>query len=216
MIPRLDILPRQQQALWAELARVPPHFVLYGGTAVAIRLGRRESVDFDFFSSDPFGSDDVRAALPWLARGETVQEAPNTLTVVVHREDMPVRVSFFGAIETGRIGVPEITDDGVVTVASADDLQRAEGKDYQDIAALLRAGRPLDRALAGAAAMWPGFPAMQSAMALGFRSDLSEPWRVDAASGKLIDDAVARLPDTLPVVRLLSRDLASEARRAGA
>jgi len=34
------------------LAGVPPHFILYGGTALALRLGHRESVDFDFFSSE--------------------------------------------------------------------------------------------------------------------------------------------------------------------
>jgi hypothetical protein len=28
-------------------------FVLYGGAAIALRLGHRQSVDFDFFSSRP-------------------------------------------------------------------------------------------------------------------------------------------------------------------
>lgn len=225
MTPRLDILPPQQRALWAELGSVPRSFVLYGGTAIAIRLGHRESVDFDFFSSDPFDAEGLRRVLPWLTQGTTVQEAPNTLTVVIQRQEMPVRVSFFGAIGTGRVGIPEITDDGVAVVASADDLlshklkvilQRAEGKDYQDVAALLRAGHPLDRGLAGATAMWPDFPTMQSAMALGFRSDLSESWRVDAAAGKVIDDAVARLPEMLPDVPLLARDLAESPTAAAA
>jgi hypothetical protein len=40
MIPRLDILPPQQRALWAELASVPQPFVLYGGTAVASEARR--------------------------------------------------------------------------------------------------------------------------------------------------------------------------------
>jgi hypothetical protein len=50
--PRLDILPTPQRLLWQELSTLPPTFVLYGGTAIALHLGHRESVDFDFFSSE--------------------------------------------------------------------------------------------------------------------------------------------------------------------
>jgi hypothetical protein len=47
--PCLDILPKPQRTLWAELADVPEEFTLYGGTAVALHLGHRVSVDFDFY-----------------------------------------------------------------------------------------------------------------------------------------------------------------------
>lgn len=43
--PKLEILPLAQQRLWPELAGVPRDFVLYGGTAIALRLGHRSSVD---------------------------------------------------------------------------------------------------------------------------------------------------------------------------
>ena len=46
--PRLDILPASQRTLWPELDATPDHFTLYGGTALALRLGHRQSVDFDF------------------------------------------------------------------------------------------------------------------------------------------------------------------------
>jgi hypothetical protein len=36
-------------ALWPQLKNVPEQYVLYGGTAVALRYGHRNSVDFDFF-----------------------------------------------------------------------------------------------------------------------------------------------------------------------
>lgn len=49
--PRLDILPASQRTLWPHLADAnQDSFVLYGGTAVALYLGHRESVDFDFFT----------------------------------------------------------------------------------------------------------------------------------------------------------------------
>jgi hypothetical protein len=52
----------------------------------------------------------------------------------------------------GRVGVPQLTEDGVVLVASSLDLlgtklkvimQRAESKDYSDVAQLLGAGPSL-------------------------------------------------------------------------
>ena len=74
-----------------------------------------------------------------------VQDEKNSLTVVT--EPGNVRLSFFGGLGMGRVGVPTLTEDGVVLVASSLDLlgtklkvimQRAESKDYSDIAQLLR------------------------------------------------------------------------------
>ena len=55
--PRLDVLPQAQRALWPALRDLPHTFVLYGGTALALRLGHRASVDFDFFPSEPLAVD---------------------------------------------------------------------------------------------------------------------------------------------------------------
>ncbi len=49
--PRVDMLPPAQRRLWRVLGGTPGNFVLYGGTALALRLGHRQSMDFDFFSS---------------------------------------------------------------------------------------------------------------------------------------------------------------------
>ena len=48
--PRIEVLPLPQIALFLELNQVPLHFALYGGTALALHLGHRESTGFDFFS----------------------------------------------------------------------------------------------------------------------------------------------------------------------
>jgi hypothetical protein len=43
--PRLEILPPAQQEIWPELKSAAElGFVLYGGTAIALRLGHRTSV----------------------------------------------------------------------------------------------------------------------------------------------------------------------------
>src|SRR5256885_6089575 len=41
--PRLEILPPSQRRIWPELCAIPKDFVLYGGTALALHLGHRES-----------------------------------------------------------------------------------------------------------------------------------------------------------------------------
>lgn len=162
MKPRLDILPPAQLALWPALRAVPGHFVLYGGTAIALRLAHRQSVDFYFFSSEPFVPHELRASLPFLAGSELLQVAPNTLTVRVTRPE-PVKLSFFGALPIGRVGTPEQTDDGVLQIASLLDLagtkavavqQRSEAKDYLDLHHLLLNGVPLATALGAAQTLY--------------------------------------------------------------
>jgi hypothetical protein len=51
--PRIDILPPAQREIWPQLAPAPDlSFVLYRGTAVALHLGHRTSIDFDFFKKE--------------------------------------------------------------------------------------------------------------------------------------------------------------------
>jgi Nucleotidyl transferase AbiEii toxin, Type IV TA system len=49
--PHFEILPEEQLRMWPKLGAIAGlGFVLYGGTAIALRLGHRASVDFDFFT----------------------------------------------------------------------------------------------------------------------------------------------------------------------
>jgi hypothetical protein len=80
MKPRLDVLPPQQRRLWPVFSQLPNHFVLYGGTAIGLRLGGRQSVDFDFFTNRPVSADALSRSLPFLRRAELIQSEPNTLT----------------------------------------------------------------------------------------------------------------------------------------
>jgi hypothetical protein len=162
--PCLDILPKAQRAMWDALAPSSDlDFVLYGGTAIALRLGHRTSLDFDFFRAEPLDKDQLRDRFSFMRSAKIVQDALNTLVASAGQ----TQVSFFGNISIGRINAPSLTEDGVLLVASPEDLlatklsvlDRAEVKDYIDIAALLRAGVPLERPLAGFAQMFNGEPA---------------------------------------------------------
>ena len=160
--PRLDILPPPQRRLWDELAAVPPEFVLYGGTALALHLGHRQSVDFDFFGNKPFDPARLVPAIPFLAGATVTQREPNTFSCNVERGGV-VKLSFFGLPGLPRLLPPLIAPDNGLQVASVLDLagtkasvvqQRAEAKDYIDIDALLTDGRvDLPTALAAARAI---------------------------------------------------------------
>ncbi len=152
--PVLEVLPGPQRRLWDELASTPPGFVLYGGTAIALYLGHRQSLDFDFFSSKPFSPDALLREVPYLKGATPQQSSPSTLTCLLDR-DGEVGVSFFGGLAFGRVGEPERAADNGIWVASLLDLAAtklavvqhgAEAKDYVDIAALLRAGIELPQA----------------------------------------------------------------------
>jgi hypothetical protein len=179
--PRLDILPPPQRLLWHELSLTPPHFTLYGGTAVALRLGHRQSVVFDFFSIEPFVPIALLNEIPFLRGAEPVQSAANTLTCRIDRGG-PVQVSFFGGLSLGQVEMPETTSDSGLQVASLADMggmkvavvtQRAETRDYIDIHAIMRAGLGLPHMLAAAEIIYGSqFKALISLKALAYHDDL--------------------------------------------
>jgi Nucleotidyl transferase AbiEii toxin, Type IV TA system len=161
--PRLDILPPPQRRLWDELSAVPEEFVLYGGTAIALHLGHRKSVDFDFFGDKKFDESQLVPAVSFLTDAVVTRRAPNTFSCTVDRGGV-VRLSFFGLPGLARLVPPLIAVGNGLRVASLLDLAaakarvvqvRAEAKDYIDIDALLTDGRiDLPTALAAAAAIY--------------------------------------------------------------
>lgn len=221
-VPRLEVLPSEQRRLWPDLAPTSGlGLVLYGGTAIALRLGHRPSVDFDFFTEAPLDRSGIRAALPFVDRSLVLQDQPDAWTMLVPVDGGDrgqVKVSFFGGLTIGRVGEPERSADGVLVAASLLDLlatkvkvvlQRAEAKDYRDIAKLLESGASLADGLASAVAMFgPGFQPSESLRALVFfrDGDLASL----AESEKLTLVRAVKDVRRLPVARILSRRLGVE------
>ncbi len=208
MNPRLDTLPPAQRRLWPELRATPRRFVLYGGTAIALRLAHSESEDFDFFSSEPLDGDALLAELPYLNNATVVQRARNTLTCVVDRGG-PVRVSLFGGRSLNHVESPQTTEQAGVLVASLKDLggtkaqvvqSRALSKDYMDIDALMRLGKVGLASMLGAATAIHGehYNPMLTLKALSYfgDGDLAE---LPAAVRKRLSEAAAEVgPESIP------------------
>jgi hypothetical protein len=217
--PHMGILPPAQQWLWPELRPAAQlGFALYGGTAIALRLGHRYSVDFDFFTEKPLDRDAIHAAFPFIARSPVLQDQQNTFTVNVpygNSEREHVKVSFFGTIGFGRIGESAVTDDGVLQVASLDDLmatkvevilQRAEAKDYRDIAAMVGAGVSLAKGLSGARALYGvNFQPSESLKAMVYFDD-GDLRTLTKDERTCLVNAASEVRD-LPHVEILARQL---------
>jgi hypothetical protein len=198
--PNLTILPHGQRELWPLLAAVPPRFTLYGGTALAIQLGHRESADFDFFSSQAFDPNQIHADLGFLHSGRITQSSGNTLSCVVPFAKGQAQISFFGDLPLARVEDSLLADDNRIHVASLLDVggmkmaviqKRGEAKDYLDIAALLDAGQTLERLLsAGQTIYGKQFNPAVAVRALGFFDDLRGD-QLSPAAKRTIQNAVA-------------------------
>ena len=208
--PRVEILPPAQKEIWPQLAPAPDlSFVLYGGTAVALHLGHRVSIDFDFFSSEPLEKARIEVSFKFVRNARTMQEDENTLVMDVPMPSGSVKVSFFGGLTLGRINDPLRTRDSVLLVASLEDLlatklkailDRAEAKDYRDISAMLSAGVSLEKALGAFAGNYRRDPALPL-KALGFFKDGDLP-SLPKVDQDLLRAARDRVSD-VPEVRLL-------------
>ena len=167
----------------------------------------------------PLNRDAIAAVFPFMGQSTVLQDQKNTLSVLVPYGDSErnfVKVSFFGTIGFGRVGQPDVTEDGILQVASFDDLmatkvkvilQRAEAKDYRDIAAMVEAGVDLSKGLAGAREMYGlNFQPSESLKAMVYfeDGDLDTLSRSEKATLVRAASAVGDLPSVAIVARQLT------------
>ena len=143
-----DFMDDDMRRLWRSMGPLPGKLRLYGGTALALYLGHRESVDFDFFTPAP----DVRlatlSALPWLADAQ-LRGGEGVIEASCPGVDRDILVTFLEAtgLVPPALDAPRSAPNGV-PVASPRDLVRAKleaicnrgaAKDYADVAAAFEA-----------------------------------------------------------------------------
>lgn len=145
----LEVLPPEQRDALSRLGPVVDDrgFYLGGGTAVALHLGHRRSVDLDWFTADPMGDPLVLAAsLREAGLGLEVQSVDEG---TLHGAVNGVRVTFLEyrypllrpAHELPELGgrIAALEDLACMKLAAV--AQRADRKDFIDVHAL---GRHLD------------------------------------------------------------------------
>lgn len=164
----LSALPKEQLDIYPRLREVTNlGFVLFGGTAVALQLGHRQSIDFDFFcASDISGMQNELLNLRGIDVAQIITQEPNTLIFRTNGEVFKakdgicesldgnfqtkggVKLSFFGGLEFVKFA--NVLDGYGVKLADLKSLlvtklkatcDRAEFKDYIDIVAILQSGK---------------------------------------------------------------------------
>lgn len=215
---KLNILPAPQRAVWNELKTTPKQFVLYGGTALALRLGHRVSEDFDFFTNESVEPRDLLEQIPYLRGAKVTLSRENTLSCILDRCGA-VPVSFFGELGLKRVANPDVAVENGVQIASLLDVagckmavvqKRAEGKDYRDIVALLENGISLPKALAAAKAIFgKQFEPGATLRALSYFADGDLPKLPVSMQNALRSAATGVELEALPVF-IGRRDLASK------
>ncbi len=128
---RIDILPL--------LKNFQDIFYLAGGTSLALQLGHRDSIDFDFFTREDIDTKKLFEKIRAVFAGHVIvniQEETNTLTVII---DDSIKLSFF--THTYPLIRDAIVEDNI-TLASLEDIAcmklsaitgRASNKDYIDL-----------------------------------------------------------------------------------
>ena len=89
---QFDILPAEQLNLFKILSHEEwiSSFYLVGGTALALQIGHRQSIDFDFFTDKDFTNRKIINKLIGLGDFELFNEADNTINGLLNN----VNISF--------------------------------------------------------------------------------------------------------------------------
>ncbi len=147
--PHLEVLDDKQHRVMTRLASFVEHhgFYLAGRTGLALRLGHRKSVDFDWFRNESFDPVALRSEMGKRMEVTELASAPGTLHASIDK----VRVTFL-AYDYPLLEKPESFPEVATAIASPDDLaamklaallQRGERKDLYDIDILMLEHRPL-------------------------------------------------------------------------
>jgi hypothetical protein len=116
------------------------NFYLGGGTALALQLGHRESIDLDWFSQAAFSNSDLKEELSRLGKLEIIGEEDGTVNAILDG----VKVSFlryryplaFPLVDFERIKLADERDIAAMKIDAAS--SRGSKKDFIDIYFLLK------------------------------------------------------------------------------
>lgn len=117
-------------------------FYLAGGTALALQLGHRDSIDFDFFTEQDFDKEKINnSILEKFTDVIKIQDEPGTLTFILEGD---IKVSFFkyryklleNVIHTEHMDIASLSDIACMKLNAI--CNRNTLKDYVDLFIILK------------------------------------------------------------------------------
>ncbi|HLC87635.1 MAG TPA: nucleotidyl transferase AbiEii/AbiGii toxin family protein [Patescibacteria group bacterium] len=138
-----DILDPERKEILPKLAVFKRQFYLAGGTALALQIGHRDSLDFDFFSKEDIDTVKLFEKVQEVFAGQVIvktQEEKNTLSVNIDK----VKLSFMTysyelvdkLIETEFLNLASVKDIACMKLSAI--TSRATLKDYVDLYFILK------------------------------------------------------------------------------
>lgn len=137
-----EILTKEQEKILPLARSFSKDFFLVGGTAIALHIGHRRSVDFDLFSTEAFNNADIRRKILQTQRIQRVLvDKTGEFTLTVRGVRMTIFHYPFRAVR------PRIALDGVIKIPDLLTLsamkayalgRRAKWKDYVDMFFVMR------------------------------------------------------------------------------
>ncbi|PKP59556.1 MAG: hypothetical protein CVT88_05205 [Candidatus Altiarchaeales archaeon HGW-Altiarchaeales-1] len=139
---KVEILAEKQQRLFEILKKKKwiNNYYLAGGTGLALILGHRRSVDFDFFSGESFSNDFLSERLAKIGNYTKLSEQKNTLHCIVD----DVRISFLGykypllekPVIDGNMKIAGIKDIACMKLSAI--VSQGNKKDFIDLSYILK------------------------------------------------------------------------------
>jgi hypothetical protein len=139
-----DILDEKRKEMLPSLVFLKNDFYLAGGTGLALQIGHRDSIDFDFFTGKDISIDFLYNGLKDVFAGKSIiktQQDVDTLSVLI---DGDIRMSFFkydyeligSLVRTEYFDIASLEDIGCMKCAAI--ISRSLSKDYVDLYFIIR------------------------------------------------------------------------------
>lgn len=139
-----DILDENRKKILPLFNTFKSDFYLAGGTALALQLGHRDSIDFDFFTDKSFSTSELYETIEKAFKNHgilKIQDKKDTLTVSI---DDSIKISIFTypyklikpLIETEYFQISSIEDIGCMKLSAI--TSRMVEKDYVDLYFILQ------------------------------------------------------------------------------
>jgi phosphopantetheine adenylyltransferase len=140
----LEVLDENRKKVLEKLSNFKDVFYLAGGTSLALQLGHRDSIDFDFFTQDNFDENKLIEKIEnifGLENTQIIQLERGTVTAIVDRK---VKISFFNykynllekTIDTEYLNLASVLDIACMKMSAI--CSRSTNKDYVDLYFILK------------------------------------------------------------------------------
>ncbi|MCP5061089.1 MAG: nucleotidyl transferase AbiEii/AbiGii toxin family protein [Ignavibacteriae bacterium] len=140
---KYEVLDKSRLKILDVLTEFKDDFYLAGGTGLALQIGHRISIDFDFFCFHSFINEKLLKKVKTVFSNNSILVIQNELNTITILLDSEIKISFFNLdypnilplIDTKYFRLAQINEIGVMKLLA---LLRATYKDYVDIFHILK------------------------------------------------------------------------------